>query len=884
MHLHLLLALGLTAGRSFLHAPHDPVYSIASARLPDGSVIAVTVGNENAAIYTRDRGLSWHTIGGLGLELQTLWEVSYHAGLPSPGGSGLFLIGTDGGIWTWDPVAGVLGVWSDGIPADDRAILDLDSPLPGSNGPAMALTMRGNVYLLWPQATSWSLSYSMPTGVFASRGAVAVAPRFDPNSTNLGGRDLYATGSGRLFLSRDGGATWSQHPRFPALANQTSDWMISSLALSENYAQDGRIMLGRVRFNPNEGHDVGEIWASSNWGSSWTSIRALESGVSSLLATPPGPTGVRSWLVTTRAYPNTGVFLGTGVLVSVNGGVSWDDYGNEQDFLMEDNPGKVSGDPRLNYEQQLVALADYSERGEIWYGRQEGLFVSADQGVHWEQRQIRLEREFRDLETARLPSGEAGVFGAGYGVGTVLHVPALGTSVSLPVAPPMIYQRRLSLSPNFAADGNLIVAGNVTLWCWQDPLAPISNPAGVPYWWQPENRDPISGLRLTGFPRVVSYSPRFDGRGTPGSDQTFFWCGWDFGPYRSEDNGVTAKALHTLAGGGTLLETSCFAIAPTYDAAGARTDAYTADSTGRVYKLVNEEWQVIADVGPRVQDMMIAPNWSRPANPLLFVATTGAPYVSSIVDLPSGAVVIPLSTGLAGVDATGLACAPDFATHPVLYLSTFASGVWRLDLSASNPSWQPLGVNYPRLWSRDVAVSVDFASDRRIYVATQEGIWTCQDVPGSPWVPISLAGTRDESDESFQYYQPNLPSNPHPDHAWPWTELKSWALPIPMPVFGEGIRFTSSDGAYATTVVEASTVRVLTFAGPQFGRMIVTASDFTTGALIQSVSVDLAQLAGAPTAEVVELQLGALRQARIRIEADLSGSEVMVLDGITIVD
>jgi hypothetical protein len=500
------------------------------------------------------------------------------------------------------------------------------------------------------------------------------------------------------------------------------------------------------------------------------------------------------------------------------------------------------------------------------------------------QRQVRLEREFRDVETAVTSAGECAALGAGYGVGTVLHVPALGVVTELPDAPPMVYQRRLSISPRFALDGNLIVAGNVTLWGWQDPNVPPANPKNTQRWWQPDNRDPVSGEKLTGFPRVVSYSPNFDGRGLPGTDRTFFWCGWDFGPYRSEDNGATAEPLHAKAGGGTVGEMTCFAIAPTYDAAGTRTDAYCADAAGRLYRLVSEEWLEIADLGPLVEDLIVAPTWSRPGNPALFAALAGPPYVALVLDQPGNVQVIPYAAGLPAVVANGLAARPDFATKPILYLSTFGSGVWKIDFGAASPSWTQVGLDFPRLWARDVALSPDFANDRAVFAATQRGLWFCSDQPGSFWQPLTLAGSRDESDESFQYFQPAHPANPHPDHAWPWQQVMRWALPFPIVVFGDAIRYTAYDGSYAVTEARCAALEVLTVGGPGCGTLLLEAHDRDTGALINSRTVDLSLLAGTQKEERVRLDLGARKTVRVTATAVLDPGEVLVLDGIRFED
>lgn len=874
----LVLALSLAASGADLHAPHDSVYSVATASLPGGLVVTVAVGTENTVLATWDDGLHWQLVAGAGLELQTPWEVVFHPGLPSAGGSGLFVIGTENGAWTWDPVARLVAELSVGLAAADRQLLDLEAPLAGSDGPVIALSANGGVYLLAPGAAAWQRVFQ--TGpVFARRGDVALTPQYDAQSAATRARDLWVAASGRLWVSRDGGQTWQPHASFSQPATSTADWMITTIALAEDYRQSGAMMMGRGRVDPQSG-ERGEIRRSLDGGQSFSLCLQLPTAVMSLAASPPGPGGARSWFAAGRAYPDSGAYQGTGILISTDQGATWDDFGNHQDFLMEDNPGRRSGNLALNYEQEIELLPDWSQRGALIYGRQEGLFISQDRGAHWVQRQMRVEREFRDLETAWTRGGERAVFGAGYGVGTMLHLPDRGYAHELPAEPQMIYTRRLDVSPNFAVDGNLLVAGNKTLWAWQSDEVSPANPQGAVWWWQPENRDPQTQQKLTGFPRVVEYSPRFDGRGSPGSDRTFFWNSWDFGPYRSEDNGATAKALHAVAGGGLAPEMSCFAIAPTYDAGGARTDAYAAAPSGHLYRLVNEKWQELGDLGPMVMDLEISPAWSRPAEPVLFAALSDHPYVLEVRDDPGGVSLIERSEGLPPVCASGLALHPEFAQLPVLFLATFGSGVWRLDLATPQPRWLPVGLGFPALWAREVALSPNFADDGLLYVATQDGIWECEDAPGSVWRRITTSGARDDGDESFQYYQPADPSNPSPTHAWPWNELKVWGLPAGTVLFGEGVRYTLHDQSWLTTNASCRSLEVASFAGNGMGSLRIEAFDYASNAPLGSAVTDLGALGGSARRFTVPFDLGQPRDVRLVLTALLDPGEVLLFDAI----
>lgn len=879
----LLSLLPCAAVGGVFHAPHDCVYSVASAKLPSGLYCTVAVGTESAVLFTLDDGLTWEMLAGDGLELEIPWEVVYHPGLPAAGGLGLFVIATERGTWTWDPVADVVAEHSTGLAAGDRHLLDIEAPLAGSDGPVVGLSDKGSVYLLPPGTMTWQKVFDVGP-VFARRGDVALTPHFDSLSAAPRTRDIYVAANGRLWISRDGGGLFQPQPNFTQTATQFTDWMISTVALSEDYHNDSIAMVGRVRLDPGFGSDRGDLWRTGTAGASFVPIRQLGSGVMSLACTPPGPGGARTWMIAGRSFPNLGNYVGTGILLSTDTGWTWDDWGNDQDFLLEDNPGKKSGYAPLNFEQELTVLPDYATRGAVMYGRQEGLFVSLDEGRHFVQRQMRVERECRDVRTAKTPDGQNAVFGAGYGTGTLIHVPAVGFVDELPIEPQMVYTRRLDVSPNFRYDGNVIVAGNVTLWCWQSDRVPAANPFNKVDWWQPSNRDPFSGQKLTGFPREVKYSPHFDGRGTPGSDQTFFWSSWDYGPYRSEDNGQTASALHQTATGGVAGMMSCFAIAPTYDAAGTRTDAYCGDEKGRLFRLTNEKWKELVDLGPMVEDMAIPSNWSRPASPVLYAALAGLPYVVSVRDDGSTPTVTSLNAGLPEVDVNGIAAHPDFANFPQLFITTFGSGVWKLDLAAPSPVWAPVGTGFPRLWARDVDLSPDFATDRTLYAATQNGIWACRDLPGESWRYLTTRGTRDDVDESFQFYAPNDPLNLNYDNAWPWGEYKAWNLPANLNVFGETMQFTTYDQSFVTTFATCRTLEVLTTAGPQMGTMLVRAVHPDTEVLIKAVTVDLAGASATNKTYRVPMDLGSYRRVKIYVSAQLDPAEMMTFDGIVFRD
>ena len=68
------------------------------------------------------------------------------------------------------------------------------------------------------------------------------------------------------------------------------------------------------------------------------------------------------------------------------------------------------------------------------------------------------------------------------------------------------------------------------------------------------------------------------------------------------------------------------------------------------------------------------------------------------------------------------------------------------------------------------------------------------------------------------------------------------------------------------------------------GTVVLTATDLETGATVATSTVDLAPLSGIQVANRVSMNLGGFRRIRLTITAALDPGEVLVVDGVDLMD
>jgi hypothetical protein len=879
--LPLLTLLFATNGGNTIHAPHDSSYGIASALLADGTVVTAIVHSEQQILVTRDDGYSWQAVRGEGIQLTNATSISYHPGLASLGGLGGFVIGTDGGAWMLEPDLHNAIKINGGLISQDKAFLSVDSPSRGTDGPTVGVTKNGTVYLLDSSSLNWTPVYQS-SGSQRSATRVAIAPHASTFNTRSGDQDIILVANGQLHISHDLGVSWAIASQFSTVAQDFYDWNITAIEFSENYDNDHTVMLGRGRLQPSGTTDEGEIWVSTNGAATFSLATTLDTAVTAILSTPTDPSGNRYWFAAGRQYPNFGSYFGTGILRSDDDGLSWNDNGSAQDFLLEDDPGKKSGAVQMVYFSQLQVAGDFSRSGKVFYGRQEGFFASSDSGVHWLQKSTRFANRFRDVETAIDSNGHDLVFGAGYGTGTVMHDAALNETSIVPMRTPMIYQRRVSVSPNYDLDGRLLVAGNVYLHEWQSPSVSPSNPLNKTLWYAPRVANLAANGNDAGYPRGVEYSPHFDPTGTmPNADETFFWFSAQGQMRRSSDNGFTSERLFHTTSGAITEQIQCISVAPTYDATSTRTDVYAGTPNGILYRLVDTAWLELFNFNDQITKLLVAPNYSRPNNPVVFALMKRPPFIYKITDAPSGLSIQVLRHNLGSVAPTGIALHPEFDTSAIVYISTKASGCFSIDLNQSVPSWTQFGNNIPAAAVDDIALSKNFATDGTAYLATNTDMMKL-DV-NSDWQDLNGVFRLDDTDDSLATFSPNNPNVIYPSHAWPWRSKFRWLLPRDLQGTGDEILFADFDGDYFTCPVRGTSASLMTYQGPRIGEALLELIDPDTGAVVESNTYDLS----ATTANISEIIVGvaipdSTKVYTFKVTAVLDPGEQLVVDGVEI--
>lgn len=192
----------------------------------------------------------------------------------------------------------------------------------------------------WQDAyASLNLDGPLPTA------AVALSSQFETDQT------VFAGGAGAVLRSTDGGQNWTiaTLPSPPPV--------VSTLAISPNYTQDGTVFAGTLEDGVFHSNDQGGHWAAWNFGLLDLHILAL--------AVSPG-----------FANDET-LFVGTdsGVYRSTNGGRAW----REVDFSLEWAPVL-----------SLALSPHFASDGILFAGTEvNGLFRSDDRGHSW----IRLGQE-----------------------------------------------------------------------------------------------------------------------------------------------------------------------------------------------------------------------------------------------------------------------------------------------------------------------------------------------------------------------------------------------------------------------------------------------------------------------------------------------------------
>ena len=858
-----------------LHVPHDDVHDLAIAPLAGGGQEIVMVSNEFSKVMrSLDGGLSWEPISGDGLDRTRASRIEFWPHPTEP----RFLIGTDLGVWSYFPLTGEVRRVSDGLTGANGFITEISAPRNGAEAVVLS-TKKGDVFG-WNETTQrWSRI--LHTGNEDGACQVAVVPFYDPLAGPGPAQTILAGVAGQLYVSEDAGATWSLHPQFSVAATASTDWSITALAFDVDYATSGVVLVGRGRDNVAlPSGDEGEIWQSADFGGTFALAQTFGSIVRNIEATPAGPGGQRHFFAGVYAYPDRAdPANGIGVQRSDDLGLTWDDFGNEQDFFGE--PVDTTVVEAFRVFQGFAASTDFANDGVIYYGRAENMYVSRDAGVHWRRVRTRPNNQIRGMQLTTDANGDILAFGGAKGSSMLKGNVTTGALEVLDKTK-LNFEEPLSVSPNFASDGAVLAVGQQGVAYWFDPSKPANNLFGQTGW--------LFAKRNTlGFIQNSAISPHFHANpAEPNTDRTALWSrrleGASFSPktWRTLDGGLTIEEINTIIGGGTAPFFRQLIVAPTYDDStpSGRTDIYAAPNNQALFRLEDTEWELIHQFPSRIQSIALDPTFDRPGNPRLFVALDGGPFLATLTDHDTGPVeVLYVTTGMES-QITSIEVHPDFTNTSLVYVSTWGDGVLKADLSQPIPSWEPVGTGYPSLWTNFVRLSPDFLNDNTLVAGGQDGFFVGQDAPGVAWTPLGSSSTIDNTDPSFMYYQPNEPANLQPDRPWPWMPVDiQTASQFGLTLRGPAAHLATTDGAYVEWEGYGRSFTMRTFEGNKMGTVTVTAFDLATGASLASTTVDL-NTGGALADADVNVTLATRTAVRLRIEAQIDPGENFVFDAV----
>lgn len=850
-----------------LHLPHDDVHAVAVGPGPNGGLEIVLASNSHVKfLRSTDLGLSWSTIAGDGLGFTQGTAALYWNHPTDP----RFFLGTRSGVWTVRPGAQAVAA-RDGLPADDRTVAALAAPANGS-GPVLLVTTGGRV-LAWDEAAaSWQLL--LTTGDADLHAQIAVCPDYDPNAPPGPQRMILAGIAGRLWMSKDGGRNWVIHPRFAAPAAGPDDWWITGLAFASDFAASGGIVLGRGRDDPAAATGTaGELWRSGDFGGAFVRVQGTDSAVRALAAAGPGPAGRHWFFAACEAIPEPGAApMPPGVLRSADGGVHWDDAGNHQDFFLENERETAVALERARDFGFAVSPA-FAADGRLFLGRQSGLYAGEDQGAVWHQVAFRSAAHVRDLDLGTDAAGDLVAFAGAYGSGLVRTRVDSGTTTLLDG--PLFYNRSVAVSAHFARDGAVGLAGEGGVAFWLDPAG--GNAFGRTGWlWPVTPRNP----------RALAFHPTFD-LGPPPLDgeAILAWSTW--APDRiflSGDGGRHVFEVSRQLDGSPMPPVLRMEIAPTCGSASPADwrDVY-AIAGPALFRLTPKGWLPLGAPGGTLINLALDPGFRRPEAPRLFVAEQTAPRVWQVLDREDGPVWTALPrAGLEG-EIRDLAVPPDFDRRPVLYASTWGTGVVRIDLAAPRPAWEPVGGPFPEEWCEPIRLPRTFALDRRIVVGTQSGLVVGEDRPGAPWRRLPAPYTVEDSYSGLRWYDPNHPANPQPDRVWPWQRERRRDLPglSGLDLVGLDLSWCEHDGARLEWRLRARRVELRTLGGPGLGSVTVELFDPGSGQVLAAVGEDLGR-GSVLEPRRVGVELAGSAEVGFRAVFRLDPGERAVVDGLTV--
>jgi Bacterial Ig domain len=341
-----------------------------------------------------------------------------------------------------------------------------------SNSNVMYMTFAGYVFKSTNKGTTWTQTSFTP---FNNSGDPANnSYRFngqkmaiDPSNPNI----VYVgTPSSGLFVSTNGGATWSSVSAIPAAAGQ------GITGIEFDPAVGGAVGgVTQTIFASSYGHGV---YKSTNGGATWTALSG-------------GPTDVEA-----AAVSSTGVYYAAG-----NSGSGLWSYANGawKQLISGNNGGQgiqaVTVNPSNPNEIVAVAASGYLnisyDAGATWTGPMWNSNEVTSADVPWlaQAQQVSGGNYLSVGGAAFNPANPSQMLvTGGTGVWTTTQVPTSGATWSTPV----IWNSQTAGIENLVANGIIVPpGGNPVLASWDRPFFEITNPNAYPSTYGPVNSDTI---------------------------------------------------------------------------------------------------------------------------------------------------------------------------------------------------------------------------------------------------------------------------------------------------------------------------------------------------------------------------------------------------------
>jgi len=917
MYLSLLLCLANTGGleaTNGVHTPHPVVSGIAFGERTSGDDEMVLISRDDARVMSSlDDGYTFTPVAGDGLGKVDAHRVVYYE-VPATG-EPVFIIGTEDGMWKYQPDTGAVTEISTGLDPVDRYITDMSAPDPGEDGPVVAINSEGNIYRLDEATDTWVEMFD--TVKLDTNAVIRVVPNFDRNAVDGPKKTIVAGSRGLLLVSEDGGVTWDNPAPFDVVALSVYELQITSLAFDEDYENSGVMLVGRGRRDDfNAYNSEGDLWRTADYCQTFSQISldgstTITSGLYSIECAGVGADSLTHWYATLYRYPMREDYESAmqtyGVLHSTDGGLTWGDQGSFQEFL-QDRQVNEDVAVSLPYRRmmQIGVSPDFATDGTLWVARSEGLYVSFDQGVTWGKRRVRPATQVRGISSGYNHRGEVITHGATYGSGIYVFNHTTGDTETL-IGLGVSFYASMGTSPRSSEDGLVLAGGSRDLMIYMDDPAPNNLQK---FFSVNDIRKKIDGD--TNYVRTLAISPNFGGPGVnnPG-DQAFAWSS-------RFDNSSLGETRMTVDGldsvfflndvyqqpGQRAPYMHSMGIAPSFDAVNLprETDIYGMSSaTNSVFHLLNNgtavapvfEWDELSFVpasGPVAIEL--DPRFDRlpGGHSIIWVLCENDLYAIEDTAGDWSTMTVTQYPGIEDYLAYDLALAPDMDLRPAIYAMTWGGGVFKLDLSAQAPSWSAVGSAFPPVWGEEVALSPDFENDRLVFAGTQDGLWYCEDRAGAQWQHANNDVLYDSSNPSFDYYSPDDPTNPDSERPWGWETFSRKDIPKDyfdfLEVFGSNMIYSTRVNDYVEFTTPAATkISYLSFKGPTMGTVRVTAWDTDSGnaaAPFHDQTIDLFKTGDVENFELeVPVTSASIYTVRVQVSS-LDAGEAVYIDGVRV--